>query len=369
MNKGLRNELMTVMGLAAVGAAALRKPKTAFALGLGIGILATLVAQEDKMLRRQSVVITGGSRGLGLSLAKELVQEGALVTLLARDGEELQRARQILLKERPDAQVLLVPCDLTKAEDIKKAFEQVVGTWGKIDVLINNAGSMLVGPFDSQTKEDFEKLMELHLYSVMTAVQMALPYFRRRFQGHIVNICSLGGRLAIPHMLSYTASKFALAGYSQGLHTELAKEGLQVTTVFPTLVNTGSPLNASFKGDSEKEFRWFASMDAMPGIAMPADLVARRILKAVREGRSEVMIGRWGRYAWGASMFFPEIAAAKWAFVNRFFLPKGKSTQARKGSESKKLFESSLGRGFLRDQAREAEQRFNQQAPTASANS
>ncbi|MBC7396799.1 MAG: SDR family oxidoreductase, partial [Bdellovibrionales bacterium] len=244
MNKGLRNEVITLLGIGAVAALALRKPRAMGVMGLGAAVLAVTAAQKDVSFRQKNVVITGGSRGLGLALAQELVKEGARVALIARDAQELERARHNLLFHRPNAKILTVTGDVTKKEDMAKAISEVVSQWGGIDLLINNAGAILVGPFDSLTRQDFQAQLELHLFAVMQSVQLVLPHFRKQKAGRIINICSMGGKVAVPHMLPYDTSKFALAGFSQGLAAELRQEGITVTTVYPTLMNTGSPIQA-----------------------------------------------------------------------------------------------------------------------------
>jgi NAD(P)-dependent dehydrogenase (short-subunit alcohol dehydrogenase family) len=193
MNKGLRNEILTLLGIGILGSLALRRPKTM----VGLGLLATGVALTKTpraSFRRASVVITGGSRGLGLALARELVKEDASVTLLARDLQELERAREILLFEHPGARVQVLACDITQEIQLTTALEEALAMWGSIDMLINNAGAILVGPFDTLKREDFEAQLNLHFYAVLKSCQWAIPHFRRRRRGRIVNICSLGGQ-------------------------------------------------------------------------------------------------------------------------------------------------------------------------------
>lgn len=361
MNKGLRNEIVTLLGLTALGCLAFKKPRAAVGLGLAAGALAFAGSSKLKNFRGQSVIITGGSRGLGLALAKELVQDGALLTLLARDENELERARRLLCFERTDAKLLLIPCDVTKEDDLARALAESISHWGHVDMLVNNAGAILVGPFDSMRREDFEAQMELHLYAVLQAVQLILPHFRECGEGRIVNICSMGGRLAVPHMLPYDTSKFALAGFSQGLAAELSREGIQVTTVYPSLMNTGAPIQAVFKGDTEKEYDWFATGDNFPGLSMAAPLAARRILRAVLDGKTHFTpSGRW-RVRMGLASLFPELTTHALSLVNRV-LPRNASTNYRTGADSNAVFNRKRWNGFLKKRAAKAEQSLNQEA-------
>jgi NAD(P)-dependent dehydrogenase (short-subunit alcohol dehydrogenase family) len=361
MNKGLRNELITLFGLSALACLAMKRPRTAASLGLAATSVALLSQSEEFSFRNKNVVITGGSRGLGLALAKELVGDGARVVLLARDAKELERARQMLIFAKPRAQIMTIPCDVTQKEQLALAFGEVLGQWGTIDVLINNAGAILVGPFDSLKKEDFQAQLDLHLFAVLQSVQLVLPHFRKHRRGRIVNICSMGGKVAVPHMLPYDTSKFALAGLSQGLAAELREEGITVTTVYPTLMNTGSPIQAVFKGDYEREFAWFMAGDSLPGISMPAKTAAQKILQAVRDGKAEFSPSALGQVRMGVAVLFPELMAWTMAFMSGL-LPKGKNREYHTGAESRGYYDKKLWSYFLRRGSKKVEQTYNQEA-------
>ncbi|RYZ84920.1 MAG: SDR family oxidoreductase, partial [Proteobacteria bacterium] len=328
MNKGLKNEVVTALGLSALALLLIRKPRAAAGLGLTAGTFALLGNTKKDIYRNRTVVITGGSRGLGLALAKEFVQKDARVVLLARDSEELERARHSILFGRPRAHVITSVCDVTKKDQVERCFADVVAKWGSIDILVNNAGAILVGPFDSLKREDFEAQMELHLYAVIQNVQAVLPYFRRQRRGRIVNICSMGGKVAVPHMLPYDTSKFALAGFSQGLAAELRQENITVTTVYPTLMHTGSPIQAVFKGDYEKEYAWFAAGDNFPGVSMPAKTAAKKILQAVEDGKAEFSPSALGQLRMGLGVAFPELMAFTMSLMSRL-TPNGKGREYR----------------------------------------
>lgn len=358
MNKALRNELLTVFGLGALGALLFGKPRVA--AGLGVAAVGSILLTDPPFsFRGASVVITGGSRGLGLAMAKELASEGAMVTLLARDSKELDRARQLILADFPQARVHTVTCDVTQEGSLGAALEESVAVFGDIDVLINNAGAILVAPYETLTRQDFEAQMELHLYAVIHAVEWVLPHFLRRRKGRIVNICSLGGRVAVPHMLPYDTSKFALAGFSQGLAAELEKDNIPVTTVYPTLMRTGSPIQAVFKGDHEKEYAWFASGDNFPGLSMSAHRAARKILQACRDGQRELIPTAIGKARLSLSVFFPEVALATMALMNRL-MPRGNARSYHTGAESRRYLDGKLWGSFLKKRATEVERELNQ---------
>lgn len=360
-NQGLRNEVITLLGLSAAAALILRRPRTAMGCGLAAGAVALLSKQERVRFLHQNVVITGGSRGLGLALAKELVREGARVILMARDVQELERAKHLLLFETPRAEVFTLSCDVTKKEELESRLIEAREHWGSIDILINNAGSILVGPFDSLKRQDFEAQMELHLYAVMQAIELVLPHFRKQKKGRIVNICSMGGKVAVPHMLPYDTSKFALAGFSQGLAAELRHENISVTTIYPTLMNTGSPIQAVFKGDYEKEYAWFAAGDNFPLLSMPAQTAAKKILQAVRDGKVEYSPSGLGQVRMGVALVFPELMAWTMAFLNRL-MPKGQGGEYHTGADSSTYYNKKVWSYFLRRKAQKVEKAFNQEA-------
>jgi len=228
------------------------------------------------------VMITGGSRGLGLLLARRFRAEGARVAILARNAAELQRAAMSLDPQK--RRVLPIVCDVTKSADVTTAVEVVLEHFGQIDVLVNNAGVIQVGPLEHMTHEDFRQAMDVHFWGALHGVQAVLPYMKRRRAGRIVNIASIGGLVAVPHLAPYAASKFALVGLSDALRSEVRKDGILVTTVCPGLMRTGSAIHAMVKGRHGAEFGWFGTLSALPILAINADRAAAKIVNACRYG-------------------------------------------------------------------------------------
>ncbi|HEY0192806.1 MAG TPA: SDR family oxidoreductase, partial [Kofleriaceae bacterium] len=208
------------------------------------------------------VVITGGSRGLGLVLARTLVERGARVAICARDLDELGRARREL--EQLGGEVFSAQCDVTDRDDVLNFIAAVEDDFGAIDILINNAGVIQVGPIEHMTADDFEQALSVNLRGPLHAMLAVLPGMRRRNAGRIVNIASIGGRVAVPHLAPYSTSKFALVGLSEGMRAELIKDGIYVTTVCPGLMRTGSPRHGLFKGNHQAEYAWFTIGDSLP---------------------------------------------------------------------------------------------------------
>lgn len=260
------------------------------AAGLGV-VLATrgvLRARRRLDLRDRVVIVTGSSRGLGLVLARQLVARGAKVAICARHADELERARVDLVER--GGRVHASPCDITDRDDVIRFVTEVRDELGPIDVLVNNAGVIQVGPMELMSPADYEQALKMHLWGPLHATLAVLPEMRRRGAGRIVNIASIGGKVAVPHLVPYSASKFALVGMSSGMRAELAREGVFVTTVFPGLMRTGSPRHALFKGNHRAEYAWFALADSLPLTSMSADRAARGILDACVHGDAEVIL-------------------------------------------------------------------------------
>jgi NAD(P)-dependent dehydrogenase (short-subunit alcohol dehydrogenase family) len=245
-------------------------------------------ASVDYEFKDRVVVVTGGTRGLGLLLSRELLQRGARVAVLGRDLDELERGVNDLTSQ--GAEAIGVPCDVRQRDQAQWAIDHVLARLGPIDVLINNAGIIEVGPIDHMTEQDFQDAMAVHFWAPYYTMQAVIPAMRARGEGRIVNISSIGGRIAFPHLAPYTASKFALSGLSEAMRTELAKDGIYVTTVYPGLMRTGSHLNAMFKGRNREEFVWFAMFDALPLTSINAKRAARQIISACRRGDPQLIV-------------------------------------------------------------------------------
>lgn len=331
MNSAIKRELAVMFGLTAAAGGRVLHPRARTALFLASGALGIWSQFKDYSFRRKTAVITGGSRGLGLSIAWNLLEQGASVVLLARDEDELARARKILKRDFPKSRVMIIPCDITDHASLAQALNKAKRETRGIDLLVNNAGSILVGPFSTMVLADFEAQMRLHLLAVVDAIQIALPELKRR-QGRILNICSLGGKIAVPHMAAYDASKFAMSGFAQAVRGELAEQGVLMTTAYPTVMRTGSTIQAVFKGDHEKEFRLFDTIDHLPVLSLSADRAAKKVLTAVREGRSEVVLSIPARLREAVAAIFPETVQLLMDFVSPL-LPHGKSLKRLTGAQ------------------------------------
>ncbi|UFS69181.1 SDR family oxidoreductase [Geomonas sp. RF6] len=289
-----------------------RKKSRALSFLLAGTAAAVVTSAMARRLRRvsfagASVVITGGSRGLGLELARLFADERAAVTLLARDAEALERARLDL--ERRGADVLALQCDVANPHEVQQAVDQIMRYRRRIDVLVNNAGIVQVAPMENLDLQDFRDAMDIYAWAPLYTVSAVAPLMRRQGGGRIVNISSIGGIVAVPHLLAYSVGKFALTGLSDGLRAELAKDGIRVTTVIPGLMRTGSHLHAFFKGQHRKEYAWFSISDAFPLFSSSSRTAARKILNACRYGDARLIISLPATLMHACNALFPGVYA------------------------------------------------------------
>jgi len=304
------------------------------ALGAGAYLLKSAFNHFlDYDLKDKTVLITGGSRGLGLVMAREFAREGARLVLCARDEQELDQARLDL--EKFGTEVITARCDVTNRHDVMAMVANVYTRLGSIDVLVNNAGVIQVGPLEVMTHEDFELAMQAHFWGPLNTIMAVLPSMREKKTGRIVNISSIGGKVSVPHLIPYSASKFALVGLSKGLRSELMKDGIKVTTVCPGLMRTGSPRNADFKGKHQFEYAWFSISDALPLLTVSAENAARQIVSACRRGQAELVISVPAKIAVLFDALFPETMSQMLALANRM-LPNagGVGNERMKGRDS-----------------------------------
>src|SRR5437764_3216183 len=293
---------------------------------LGAWVAARIIRTARYTLRDKVAVITGGSRGLGLVLARHICAQGGSVALIARDREELARAKADLDRRGGAPNAFGVQCDLLDAAQIQSAVRQIIDRLGKIDILINNAGIIEVGPLEHMNHEDFERAMQLHFWAPFKLISQIVPEMRTWGGGRIVNISSIGGKVAVPHLAPYSASKFALTGFSDALRAELARDNIYVTTVAPGMMRTGSHVNARFKGKHDAEFTWFAVSAGAPLISMNAERAARKILAACRRGQPSLTLTFAARGLISANALFPNLTGHAMKLVNRF-LPGSTSAQ------------------------------------------
>lgn len=292
------------------------------ATGVGVFLLARAIVREISRfsLEGKVVVITGGSRGFGLVLARHLGKKGARLAICARSGDSLELARQEL--EASNIDVMALTVDVTVNEEVQAMMRDVIRHYGAIDVLVNNAGIIQVGPQHLMTLDDYQLAMQTNFWAQLYAILAIIPHFIERGGGRIVNITSIGGKLALPHLLPYTASKFAAVGLSEGMHAELKKYNIIVTTVVPNLMRTGSPLNVEVKGDYEKEYAWFKHADSNPLLSQDPDNTAERIIEAIEYGEPGLTLSLTGKVATLVKVLAPGWVSLLMGIANKL-LPEG----------------------------------------------
>lgn len=304
------------------------------AIGAGAFLIGNTIykALNHYDLRGKVVLITGGSRGLGLVLARQLAAKGARLAICARTPEQLGQAHIEL--EALGAEVISMTVDVTDQRQVQAMIIDILEHYGKLDVLINNAGIVQVGPQENMGVNEYEQAMKANFWSALYTMLAVIPYFKEQGGGKIVNVTSIGGKIAVPHLLPYTASKFALVGLSEGMNAELSKDNIVVTTVVPNLMRTGSPRNITVKGDHEAEYAWFKLADSNPLLSQSAEAAAREIIQAVEQGQSEAILSATAKVATIIQGFAPGWMNVLMSLANKI-LP-----NAMAGSESKKGFES-----------------------------
>lgn len=265
--------------------------------------------------RGRTVLISGGSRGLGLNIARQFAKEGANLVLVARSEKELETAQKEL--EGEGAKVLTVVADVTQKADCERAVKAASERFGSLDALVNNAGTIQIGPLEHMNDDDFKNAIDLHIWAPLHLSRAALPYLKKGRVGRIANIASFGGLVAVPHMAPYAASKFGMVGLSDAIRHEVAKDGVRVTTVCPGIIRTGSHVAAKFKGRQGIEYKMFKLGTVAP-LAVEAPVAAKLIVDAMRYGDPTLTFP--GLIGAGAVLYrvFPNLAATVIGLVARF---------------------------------------------------
>lgn len=301
------------------------------------------------------VLVTGGSRGLGYAIAQEFASLGARLVICARSQDELDRACTEL--RRDGAEVLSIVCDVGQQSQVDDMVRRSVQHCGRIDVLVNNAGIISVGPIESQTIDDFREAMDVMFWSQVYTTLAVLPHMKQRRSGWIANVTSVGGKISVPHLVPYGCAKFAAVGFSEGMTAELAKDGIKVTTIVPGLMRTGSHFNAYFKGDNRAEFAWFSVGAASPFVSIGARRAARTIVRAIRRGQAEIVLSLPARLAVAFHGLLPGTTATILGVQNRIMPGTGSNNKERHlGRDS----QSAISRSVINEPGRRAAREFLQ---------
>lgn len=238
-------------------------------------------------IQGRTIAITGAARGIGLATARALLQRGARVVIGDRDVALEESAVAQLSKLGP---VSGYPLDVADPESFATFLDKARADGGHIDVLVNNAGVMPVGPFLEHSEQAVRTAVEVNFYGVLTGCRLVLPDMVRRRSGHIVNIASLAGMLAVPGQALYAGTKFAVVGLSTALSDEFEPQGVQISCVLPTFTNTeliaGTHTTASTRP------------------VQPEDIAAA-VVRALDKPKTAVSVPYYGRFLAAATAFLP----------------------------------------------------------------
>lgn len=319
------------------------------------GALVSRIVNPDPW-RGKTVWVNGGSRGLGLLIAKELARRGCTVAITARSEKELAAARG-QLQRVTTSDVIVQTCNVASEAEVNKTADLLHNRLGEIDILVNCASIIQVGPLKTMSAEDFERSMATSFFGYLYPILSVLPKMRERRAGTIVNIGSIGGMIAVPHLLPYSCAKFAVHGLSDGLRAELSNNGVRIIEIVPWLMRTGSAVKQDFKGAAKKEWAWFSLGDSLPLVSVNAQRAAQRIVAAIANGESRVTLGVQANIAETMLRLSPTTVRVLLNVFNRM-LPK----TATEDSRAQKGFEivAEKPRSVLSQLVRRPAQKYNQ---------
>jgi short-subunit dehydrogenase len=243
--------------------------------------------------RDRVAVVTGASSGIGEQLARDLAGRGAHVALLARRRDRLESLAEALGGTGVTA--LPVVCDVADKASVDAAIARVLHDLGRVDLLVNNAGYGAHVLFKDHDMADIERLVRTNVLGTIYAIKAVLPSMRARHQGWIVNFSSVAGKLGQPDEAAYSATKFAVAGLSEGLSYEFAPLGIHVMTVYPALVRTEMFTDAVLARMPERAKRTFMDPPAF----------TQEVLRALARGDYEVTVPRYVTIAYVLRALFP----------------------------------------------------------------
>jgi short-subunit dehydrogenase len=252
-----------------------------------------------KDLKNKVVIITGSSRGIGLALAKALAKEGALIVLNGRNKERLNAAKAEV--DQYGSKTIAVSCDIGKKEGSELLVNQTVETFGRIDVLMNNAGLAMEGKIEDTDLRVFEQVIHTNLLGVLYPTQAALPYIKKT-KGSIIFTGSIAGFMGLPEYSAYSASKMALTAITQSLRIELANTGVHIGIVYVGFAeNDAEKTFLNSKGETEK-------MPIREGFKrMPLETVAQHFIGVIKNRKRQKILSGIGLGTSFMHRFFPAL--------------------------------------------------------------
>jgi short-subunit dehydrogenase len=266
-------------------------------------------------LQGAAVIVTGASAGIGRETALAFARRGSNVVLAARREERLRELAARI--ERIGVETLVMRTDVGRSDDVERMVRGTIERFGRIDVLVNNAGFGFSGTIEETTEADMRELMDVNYMGAFNATRAVLPHMRRQRRGHIVNVASVVGKLAFPFHGAYSATKFAMIGMTESLRGELDGSGITATVVLP-----GSTRTEFFDVQRTND----GHVSAPTGPQQNADQVARAIVRSCDRPTPEVNVFPGYRVAYGLNAFFPFLRD----FAGRQFYRRSKGRPRRK---------------------------------------
>jgi len=258
------------------------------------------------------VIVTGASSGIGEATAREFGREGAKVVLAARRVERLESLAQEIAEMKTGAETLVVPADLSKLEDIQALVSQTLDRFGRIDVLVNNAGFGRLDWLENlDPKKDIEAQFDVNVLGVVQTTRQALPVMIKQRSGHIINMCSMAGLVATPTYTIYAASKHAVHGFSEALRREVKPWGIDVSMIYPGGVKTEFGEHAGIKRKTKATTPGF--------LLLSAEDVGRAVVELVRRPRAMWIIPWLWSLTALLNKLFPSIV--DYTTINKFTIP------------------------------------------------
>lgn len=242
---------------------------------------------QPQSFQGQVIWITGASSGIGEALARSFCARDAAVVLSARREAELHRVREQLLEEGAGAdQVLLLPLDVTDYDAMPAAVERVQDRFGRIDMLINNAGISQRSFCVDTDMQVYRTLFEVDVLGQIALTKQVLPVMIAQGSGRLVVTASLAGKIGAPQRTGYCAAKHAVMGFFDALRTEVAHQGIRVSTIVPGFIRTSIARNALTGSGAAKD-----SAEADIDEGMDADRCAEVVVEALARGEEEIPVG------------------------------------------------------------------------------
>ena len=263
-----------------------------------------------KKLDGKVVLVTGASMGIGEAIARVFAADGARLALAARSLDKLEALARSLPTE-----AIAIQSDVSQAEEIRAMVARTVDHFGRLDILVNNAAVGMYASVAEMKPDQFEHLLATNWLAPVRAIQAAVPHMRKQGGGTIINISSVAGKVALPWMGAYCASKFALNALSNSLRMELKPENIHVISVCPGRVKTPFIENA---------YKDFATQPLYPG-GISAERVARAVLRAVHRRKREIVVPANNRLFGWLHGLFPALVDRAIVWVLRPQMRKGGS--------------------------------------------